>query len=140
MSEDAHISVANSGVSDKGQPKAVLKVSERIAFHRHTGFSDLESEREEGIAHHIEPKYQLDRILNENTPKGKELIDRIHRINPLYAPRPRPYKPSINQHLHKHMKHILHQGQENQHIVYFQRYTVVIIIVVIVRNFERSLV
>lgn len=132
MSEDAHISVADSGVGDKGQPQAVFEVSERIAFHRHSGFSDLESKREEGIAHHIEPKHQFNRILYEDTPKGKELIDRIHRINPLDPPRPRPYKPRINQHLHKHMKHILHQCQEHQHIIYFQRYTMVIIIVVIV--------
>lgn len=54
MCEDAYIAVANSGVSDKRQPKAVLEISERIAIDRHTRFCDLEGKREESVTNRIE--------------------------------------------------------------------------------------
>ena len=132
MSKYADIAVANCGVGDKGQPEAVFVVNEGVAIDRHTRFCDFEGEREEGVAHDIEAKHQLNRILYEDTPKGKELIDRVYSINSLDAPRPRPDEASVHKHLHKDMKDVLDQSQENKHVVNLQWYTVVIIIVVIV--------
>ena len=75
MGENADVSVADSCIGDEGKPKTVLEIDERVALNRHSRFCDLESEREKHIANHIETQHQLNRTINEDTTKCKELIN-----------------------------------------------------------------
>ena len=54
MSEDTHITIADSGVGDEGEPQAIFKEKEGVSLDRYSWFCDFEGKREEGVSDHIE--------------------------------------------------------------------------------------